>query len=135
VYKAEDKAPQGEGAAAQAAKLPRARAAAVDASGAEAAPAAGRRRADGAPVGEPPRGGAQQPTAALEQLQEQELSIAQKKERIAAACTALLEAPERNVCELKVRQRCPDAWHFVCGSQRPRLLSDPRAGAAQAGHG
>jgi hypothetical protein len=53
---------------------------------------------------------AEQPTAsnaalAFDQLQEQELSIAQKKERIAAACAALLEAPERNVSELKVRHR------------------------------
>ena len=40
--------------------------------------------------------------AALAELQEQELSLAQKKERIAAACTALMEAPERNVSELKV---------------------------------
>ena len=44
-----------------------------------------------------------QPPAVLDELQEQEQSVAQKKERIAAACTALLEAPERNVCELKVR--------------------------------
>jgi hypothetical protein len=46
-----------------------------------------------------------EPSAALvfEQLQEQELSLSQKKERIAAACSALLEAPERNVSELKVR--------------------------------
>ena len=51
---------------------------------------------------------AEQPPAsnaalAFDQLQEQELSLSQKKERIAAACAALLEAPERNVSELKVR--------------------------------
>ena len=56
-------------------------------------------------------GSAEQPTAsnaalAFDQLQEQELSISQKKERIAAACAALLEAPERNVSELKVSLDC-----------------------------
>ena len=58
--------------------------------------------------------GLAQPTAsnaalAFDQLQEQELSSSQKKERIAAACAALLEAPERNVSELKVRLVCLQA--------------------------
>jgi pyridoxal biosynthesis lyase PdxS len=122
VYKAEDKAPrQSEGVAAPHVNPSRARAVA-DATGAEALTAAERRRADVSLAGAPSRGA--QPAAALEQLQEQELSIAQKKERIAAACTALLEAPERNVCELKV------LWLSFFGARRvvtlwltrPRLL-------------
>ncbi len=70
--------------------------------------------AAGAAAGDPGSSAARQRAAAssaprasaaaeLEQLQDQELSLAQKKERIAAACTALLEAPERHVSELRVR--------------------------------
>ena len=64
--------------------------------------------------------------AELLQMQEQELSTAEKKERIAAAAAALMEAPERNIGELKV---FPLALAFSLWLTPARCIT----GAPQAG--
>lgn len=51
--------------------------------------------------------GAQKPLTQLQELQVEEADAEGKRERIAAAASALLEAPEKNIAELKVRH--PDA--------------------------
>ena len=52
-----------------------------------------------------PKSGRARAEAALKALQVEELTLEQKRGRIADASSALLEAPERNVSELKVLQR------------------------------
>ena len=86
-----------------------------------AGPGAVRRRKAGAAAGASAAGPdksagqreAQKPLTQLQELQVEEADAAGKRERIAAAASALLEAPEKNIAELKVCLTSGLRWYWA----------------------
>lgn len=96
------------------------RAAKPEPAAAAAKPPKGRKAEDAVP----PTDALARSVEALKDLQAEELTLEEKRGRIAAAATALMEAPERNASELKARLiACARGWMLLSRIQALQRLA------------